>query len=662
MVRSAQEVFDRLCMLNVLATPQERFFFKDREGRFLFLSEGWIAALTPGRGLEDLLGLTDFDVFTDEHAQEAFEDEQRIIESGAGIFSKSERETFTDRPDRWVSTTKVPFRDDAGNIIGTWGLSRDVTPEVESKRALEESRERLRASEHQYRMLFDHNPEPMMAYDRETYEIVAVSSATVDTYGYTRDELLSMNMADITAPVDLPKLRARIASGARKRRSGFSGARLWHHVYKDGRIVQVGITSDDVVIDGRESRLLLCLDVTQRNRDRAELEVARDMAVEASRLKSAFLANMSHEIRTPMNGVIGMSQLLLDTELNDEQRAYAEQLGRSGEEMLVIISDILDIARIEAGRLEIDAIEFSPREMVERVCAVAALQADAKGVGLEVEIEAETPQAAIGDRGRLHQVLLNLVANAIKFTAKGKVTIHVLVIARERSSPAIRFEVTDTGIGIDPDSLGKMFEPFTQADVSTTRTYGGTGLGLAIAREIVSLMGGTIGAESTPGHGSTFWFEVALPFADGAPHATGEDRETTLADELMWPEPPLLLVVDDNHVNQLVAVRLLERLGCRVDTADDGRQALDAIAETSYAAVLMDCQMPEMDGYAATEELRRAEAGGEHVPVIAMTADAMAGAAERCIAAGMDDYVTKPIRRERLVEVLREWIPAGDAP
>jgi PAS domain S-box-containing protein len=607
LVRAARADFDRLCMLNLLATTGERVFFKDREGRYLYLSQGWIEALGNGCTLDELIGKNDFDIFTLDHARDAFEDERRILEGGEGIFSKIERETFNDRPDVWVATTKLAFRDAGGQIIGTWGIARDVTPDVEARSALEQSRAQLHASERQYRMLFDHNPAPMMAYDRETYDIVAVSSATVETYGYSRAELLSMNMADITAPVDRPAVHERMAAGARMRLSGYSGARLWHHIYEDGTIVEVEITSDDVTIDGRECRLLLCIDVTERNNASAEREVARDAAVEASKLKSAFLANMSHEIRTPMNGVLGMSQLLLDTDLSDEQRTYAEQLSRSGEDMLVIISDILDLARIEAGKLQIDPIEFAPREMIERLRAVVAVPAKAKGIGLTVEIDPATPQLLIGDRGRLHQVLLNLVANAIKFTAEGGVTIRVSVSPRALGDAAVRFEVSDTGIGIDPESLARIFEPFTQADVSTTRKYGGTGLGLAIALEIIDLMGGTMGADSRPRQGSTFWFEVVLPQPAAKPEQPAALEGTARRPEAIWPSPPLVLVADDNRVNQIVAVRLLERIGCRVDTAADGREALDALAEKRYDAVLMDCQMPEMDGYEATIELRRRE-------------------------------------------------------
>jgi CheY-like chemotaxis protein/nitrogen-specific signal transduction histidine kinase len=423
--------------------------------------------------------------------------------------------------------------------------------------------------------------------------------------------------------------------------------------------------------------------------------IARDEAVEASKMKSAFLANVSHEIRSPMNGVIGMNELLLETPLDDEQRSYAEQVSRSSEHMLAIINDILDISTIETGRLELDRVEFDLRDAVEQACAPAMLEAHGKGIELAIEIANRTPGRVDGDGSRLRQVLMNLVSNAVKFTAAGSVRVTVLpAAAGERE--AIRFDVVDTGIGIDPELLEQMFEPFTQADVSTTRLYGGNGLGLAIAKELVELMGGTIGAESERGTGSHFWFELSLPAARGTEGATTHGSSSELDDDRPPQQPatgaqsadqhrrdarpaaaahepdgaplrlqdrrdapasPLVLVVEDSPVNSLVAVRVLERAGFRTCAVADARSALDELAAAHYDAVLMDCQMPDMDGYAATLELRRRErASGAHTPVIAMTAHAMTGDRERCLDAGMDDYITKPVRSQELVGMLRRWI------
>ncbi|MGD1051922.1 MAG: ATP-binding protein [Solirubrobacteraceae bacterium] len=430
--------------------------------------------------------------------------------------------------------------------------------------------------------------------------------------------------------------------------------------------------------------------------------IARDEAVEASKMKSAFLANVSHEIRSPMNGVIGMNELLLETALNDEQRSYAEQVSRSSEHMLAIINDILDISTIETGRLELDKSEFDLRDAVEQACAPAMLEARGTGIELAIEIAAGTPSRVVGDGSRLRQVLMNLVSNAVKFTATGSVSVTIAPAPGE-DRDAIRFDVVDTGIGIDAELLEQMFEPFTQADVSTTRLYGGNGLGLAIAKELVELMGGTIGAESERGAGSRFWFEVTLPAvevaevsaspgpaervpSDIAVDAGAASAQTIAglesADTVGQPaepapaphEPegapmrledrrdgaaaaPLVLVVEDSPVNSLVAVRVLERAGFRVRAVADARSALTELAAVHYDAVLMDCQMPDLDGYEATQELRSRELStGGRTPVIAMTAHAMSGDRERCLEAGMDDYITKPVRSRELVAMLHRWI------
>ena len=385
---------------------------------------------------------------------------------------------------------------------------------------------------------------------------------------------------------------------------------------------------------------------------------ARDEAVEASNMKSAFLRNVSHEIRTPMNGVMGMTELLLQTPLDDEQRGYAEQVEQSGEHMLAIINDILDISQIETGRVELEVAEFELREAVERACVPAGLEAQAKGIELEIDLEPDAPQRVVGDGARVRQVLMNLVGNAVKFTAEGSVSVHVGQ-RHERGVDGVRISVVDTGIGIDAASMERMFEPFVQADVSTTRKYGGNGLGLSIAKELVELMGGIIGAESEPGHGSTFWFELPLPRVS-VPRQSFRERGTTVT-ERSRPnaDASLVLVVEDSPVNRLVTVRVLERCGFRVHVVNDGREALDALSMQRYEAVLMDCQMPEIDGYEATRELRRREGSERHTPVIAMTAHAMTGDRERCLDAGMDDYITKPVRAQTLVDVLTRWIAKG---
>ncbi len=419
-----------------------------------------------------------------------------------------------------------------------------------------------------------------------------------------------------------------------------------------------------------ESQVVLSEQVRRRTRELEELNeklrAAKEEAEAAARARTTFLTTMSHEIRTPLNGILGMTTLLVGTELSSEQVEYADTIRTCGNSLLELINNILDFSKLDSRGLERESLEFNPRDLINEVGLIVSESILAKGLHLLEEVDPDVPPLVVGDPGRLRQVLLNLVGNAVKFTASGGVTVQ---LRTEIDDPVrLCFRVTDTGLGIPPEVVPRLFSPFVQADASTTRQYGGTGLGLAICRQIVELLGGEIGVDSQPGHGSTFWFHVPV----GLPKAGSSDRRAT--PQLRAPQASVggtpglgcrALVVEDNAVNQRVAVAFLQRMGARVDVAANGREAVEACAKVGYDIVFMDCQMPVMDGYQAAAAIRFDEAryGRERrIAIVALTANAMPGDGQRCLDAGMDDYVTKPVSPRELRAMLEKWVrPAAEA-
>ncbi len=780
--------YERDLLRALLNNIPDRIYFKDVYSCFLRCSHSMARRL----GLRDhkeIEGKTDFDFFPQPLAQEYYADEQRIILTGQSMIAKLERQVDPDGNEIWASVTKIPTYNQAGAITGIIGLSRDITQ-------LKQTEQALRQAEEKYRAIFENAVEGIFQTTADG-RYLSANPALARMYGFESPEELIQALTDIRHQLYVNPQRRDEFLRLMKERGSVSG--FESQVYRrDGSMIWISEAARSV--GDVKSKLLYyegaVEDITARKIVELEREKAREAALETARIKSEFLANMSHEIRTPMNAIMGMTGLLRDTALNVEQKEYVDAVRNNTELLLGIINEILDFSRIEAGKLLLEIIDFELRDTLESTVEMLAESAHRKGIELALWFDPDLVNLVRGDPGRLRQILTNLLGNAIKFTEQGEVVVRVSKAAETETQMVLQCEVTDTGIGIPEDDLPRVFEPFTQADGSTTRKYGGSGLGLSISKQLVELMQGEIGARSQSGQGSTFWFKLPLEkqpgqamnpsyaegnlaglkvlVADASPiqrevlhrllqswqmqdvlAATSTEaldelrrqaeagrpfevaildsklpetdftalvetikkdpvlgatrlivltrlgqrwrpsvparclikpiRQSRLFDNLVAvmtglatsPDPvanesdpcerpaPLrararnvrVLVAEDNLVNQRLALKQLQKLGITADGVANGIEVLDALQRVPYDIILLDCMMPEMDGYKVTERIRQSEKiSSIHFKsspyIIALTANALPGDRERCLAAGMNDYLTKPMQLPELEEVL----------
>jgi PAS domain S-box-containing protein len=548
---------------------------------------------------------------------------------------------------RWFRARGAAIRDADGRATRMAGGITDITERIESRHRLIEARKEAEAANEQLNTFFQLSLDLLCIAGSDGY-FKRINPAYTETLGYCEEELLADPFLDFVHPDD-----QEATIGAMEQLAGGQEVTQFENRYrhKDGHYLWFEWSA---AASGDELIYALARDVTQRRAKEVEIHDAKMAAEAANRAKSEFLANMSHEVRTPMNAIIGMSELLLNTKLTPRQAEYQRLVLDSAESLLGVMNDVLDFSKIEAGRMELDPQDFDLRESIFDTLSTLENRARQRGLKLSHWIAPEVPVRVRADQGRLRQVVMNLVGNAIKFTEEGEISVKVDLKSHQGSEAMLRVEVRDTGVGVPPDKLKSIFEPFTQAEGSTARKYGGTGLGLSICRKIVALLEGEIWIESEEGHGSTFGFTARIKVDEVSGAEPSGLRKPAVLEKKPECVPVLeVLLAEDGRANQLVATRFLERRGHSVTLAENGREAVIAWENGHFDAILMDIHMPEMNGFEATRIIREGEeAGSPRIPIIAMTANAMQGDREACLEAGMDGYLAKPVHATDLYKVL----------
>jgi len=650
----------------------------DSQGSIEYVNPGFVSAT--GYTLEEVIGKNPRILKSNVHPPEFYRQMWQVLLEG-----EVWRDEICNRKKNgelyWEDATIAPVVDADGHITHFVAMKLDITTRKQAEAELKQAVDQLQRTTALQQAILNSTEYSIIA-TKQDGTITTFNAGAEHLLGYRAEEVVGKVTPEIIHDKEELIKRAQILSKElaypvpvgfetfiANAQRGCPDENEWTYIRKDGTRFPVLLSVTAICDDtGQVTGFMgIAQDITKRKQAEETLKLAKEQAEEASRAKSQFLATMSHELRTPLNGVIGMTELLRDTQLDRRQREFVDACHSSGESLLGLINDVLDFSKIEAGKLELEVHEFNLSSLLKETLDMMTFQALQKGLQLSTHITPQTCHWVRGDSGRLRQVLVNLIGNAIKFTEAGKVAVKVELDKIQSGKATIRFEVSDTGIGIPPDRIDRLFKSFSQADSSTTRKYGGTGLGLAICKRLVELMDGRIGVESQEGRGSIFWFEVPLqPLRDDYMQ---ELEQMESADVRRQTHATLLkgrrvLLAEDNRVNRMFAQEVIQRAGIECYTAANGLQAIQAIKKRGrFDLVLMDCQMPEMDGYEATRRIREMERNGElagHLPVIALTASSIKGEREQCLAAGMDAYLSKPFTPNKLLDVIGQLLAAKE--